>query len=194
VGFDWQPQTGIIHAGNKGPDHLGFEQPPEYFSRLDAGCFHGMPWFQYDGEQLRRHNCIKRPPPRPLAEVTPPVASFPARSGPMAVAFVPEDALDRRFGGDAKVALRGSWATRPSGAAYGDRATRRQPRLVRIRFVNGTVQRVEDLVTGFQLSNGKRWARPVGVAFGPDGALNFSSDGGSHALFRLRPVEELSAN
>ena len=34
VGFDWQPQTGVLFAGNNGPDHLGFDQPPEYFSRL----------------------------------------------------------------------------------------------------------------------------------------------------------------
>jgi glucose/arabinose dehydrogenase len=48
-------------------------------------------------------------------------------------------------------------------------------------------QGVEELVSGFQLDNGKRWARPVGVAFGPDGALYFTSDGGAtEGLFRLR--------
>ena len=191
VGFDWHPKTGVMYASNNGPDHLGFVQPPEYFSRLDAGSFHGMPWFQYDGKQLQRDNCIKRPPPRPLTDVTIPVASFPARNAPMAVTFVPENALDRRFEGDAIVALHGSRATRPTGRAYGDRATRRPPKLVRIRFTNGIAQAVEDLVSGFQLSGGKRWARPVGVAIGPDGALYFSSDGGTNALFRLRPAHEL---
>jgi glucose/arabinose dehydrogenase len=192
VGFDWHPQTGVMYASNNGPDHLGFDQPPEYFSRLDAGSFHGMPWFQYDGKQLQRDNCIKRPPPRPLADVAIPVATFPARNAPMAVTFLPEDALDTRFEGDAVVALRGSWGTRPSGGTFGDRATRRPPKLVRIRFVNGNVQGVEDLVSGFQLSNGERWARPVGVAIGPDGALYFSSDSGANALFRLRPIHEFS--
>jgi glucose/arabinose dehydrogenase len=110
----------------------------------------------------------------------------------MAVTFLPEDALDTRFEGDAVVALRGSWGTRPSGGTFGDRATRRPPKLVRIRFVNGNVQGVEDLVSGFQLSNGERWARPVGVAIGPDGALYFSSDSGANALFRLRPIHEFS--
>jgi len=65
---------------------------------------------------------------------------------------------------------------------------------VRIRFVNANVQGVEDLVSGFQLSGGERWARPAGVAIGPDGALYFSSDGGSHALFRLQPTTELAAH
>jgi glucose/arabinose dehydrogenase len=44
------------------------------------------------------------------------------------------------------------------------------------------------LVTGFQLSNGDRWARPIGVAVGPDGALYFTSDSETHGLFRLKKV------
>jgi len=106
----------------------------------------------------------------------------------MGVTFVAEGALDPRFSGDAVVALHGSWGTRPSGGMLGDRSTRRPPKLVRVRFTDGKVQGVEDLVTGFQLNNGKRWARPVGVAIGPEGALYFTSDSGANALFRLRPA------
>jgi glucose/arabinose dehydrogenase len=187
VGFDWQPETGVMYASNNGPDHHGYEQPPEYFSRLEAGSFHGMPWFQYDGERLRRDACVKSRPPRPASDVAIPVATFPARNAPMAVAFVPSGALDPQFTGDAVVALHGSWGTRPSGGAFGNPATRRPPKLVRVRFHDGVAQGVEDLVSGFQLDDGERWARPVGVAFGPDGALYFTSDGGAtEGLFRLR--------
>jgi len=56
-----------------------------------------------------------------------------------------------------------------------------------VRFRDGVAQGVEALVSGFQLDNGERWARPAGVAFGPDGALYFTSDGGdTQGLFRLR--------
>src|SRR3970282_1541870 len=89
VGFAWHPQTGVMYASNNGPDHLGYEQPPEYFSRVTAGSFHGMAWFQFDGQQQRRGDCVARRPPRPLADVVLPVATFPARNAPMGVAFVP---------------------------------------------------------------------------------------------------------
>lgn len=185
VGFAWQPSTGVLFASNNGPDHLGYDQPPEYFSRLTAGSFHGMPWFQFDGKQMRRDACMARPAPRPINEVITPVAIFPARSAPMGVAFVPDGAMDKQLTGDAIVALHGSWGTQPGGGAMGNPATRRPPKIVAVRFEKGKAQRVDDLISGFQLSDGERWARPIGVAVGPDGALYFTSDGGINGLFRL---------
>lgn len=186
VGFAWHPETKVMHASNNGPDHLGFERPPEYFSRIQAGSFHGMPWYQFDGMKVVRDDCIRRAPPRPQGEVVMPVATFPARNAPMAVTFVPQGAMDKDLEFDAIVALRGSWGTKPSGSWLGDAATRRHPKIVAVRFVNGEAKRVDDLVTGFQLADGERWARPVGVAIGPDGALYFTSDSDTHGLFRLR--------
>ncbi len=186
VGFDWHPDTGTLYASNNGPDHWGFELPPEAFSELTPGSFHGMPWFQWDGTSLRRDGCIDREPPRPAAEVAKPVATFPARSAPMGVAFVPGGALLPTLQGDAVVALHGSWGTSPGGGFFGDPATRRHPALVVVRFAGGRARRVDELVTGFQLPSGDRWGRPVGVAVGPDGALYFTSDAGTEGLFRLR--------
>jgi glucose/arabinose dehydrogenase len=186
VGFDWHPETGELYASNNGPDHHGFDQPPEYFSRAPAGSFHGMPWFQFDGKAVRRDNCIRRAPPRPLADVVPPAATFPSRNAPMGVAFVPRGALDASLERSAIVALRGSWGTQPGGGFLGDPASRRPPKLVAVRFEDGKAARVDDLVTGFQSASGARWARPVGVALGPDGALYFTSDSDVNGLFRLR--------
>ena len=186
VGFDWQPQTGIMYATNNGPDHWGYELPPEYFSRLDAGSFHGMPWYQVDGETLRRDQCITSPPPRPKKDVALPAATFPARNAPMGMAFTPEGALSPKLRGDAVVALHGSWGTQPDGGPSGDPASRRPPKLVAVRFEDNRAVRVDDFITGFQRHSGKRIARPAGVAFGPDGALYFTSDGGTQGLFRLR--------
>ena len=68
----------------------------------------------------------------------------------------------------------------------GSAATRRPPKIVAVRFRDGQAVRVDDLVSGFQLADGKRWARPAGVALGPDGALYFSSDSETNGLFRLK--------
>ena len=188
VGFDWQPQTGVLYASNHGPDHQGYDQPPEYFSRLTAGSFHGMPWFQFDGKQMRRDDCIARAPPRPVNEVTVPAATFPARNAPMGMAFVPDGAMDAQLARDAIVALHGSWGTQPGGGYFGSAASRRPPKIVAVRFQDGQVQRVDDLVTGFQLPDGRRWARPAGVTIGPDGALYFTSDSDTNGLFRLKRI------
>lgn len=185
VGFDWQPQTGVLYASNNGPDHLGYDQPPEYFSKLTAGSFHGMPWFQFDGKQMQRDDCVSSRPPLPITDATIPVATFPARNAPLGVAFVPKGAMDASLEFDAVVALHGSWGTKPGGGFMGSAATRRPPKIVAVRFQNGHAVRVDDLVTGFQLPDGERWARPAGVAFGPDGALYFSSDSEINGLFRL---------
>lgn len=185
VGMDWHPVSKVLHASNNGPDHLGFEQPPEYFSALQPDSFHGMPWFQYDGKRLQRDNCIATPPPRPAKQVTSPVATFPARNAPMDVAFVPGNALDERFKHNAIVAFKGSWGTNPTGGFAGDPASRRPPRLMMVRFKNGKAQKPVDIVSGFQRTNGKRLARPVGVTIGPDGALYFTSDSATEGLFRL---------
>ncbi len=189
VGFDWHPKTKELYASNNGPDHLGYDQPPEYFSRIPANSFHGMPWFQYDDKKLIRDDCVRSQPPRPVSEVIPPVATFPARNAPMGVAFVPAGAMDKMLEFDAVVALRGSWGTKPGGGFLGPAATRRHPKVVVVRFKDGQAQWVDDLVTGFQLPDGDRWARPVGVAVGLDGALYFTSDSDTNGLFRLRKTQ-----
>lgn len=186
VDFDWQPSTGDLFVANNGPDHHGFEQPPELFSRAAPGSFHGMPWFIFDGREVVRDHCVQSPPPRPAGEVTLPVATFPARNAPLGVAFVPAGALDPRFEGDAVVALHGSWATRPTNGASGGPASRRPPKLVVVRSSASRTWRVDDLVDGFQDATGQRWLRPAGVAIGPDGALYFTSDAGVDGLYRLR--------
>ena len=189
VGFAWQPQTGVLYATNNGPDHWGFDLPPEYFSRITAGSFHGMPWFQYDGRRIQRDKCIKGTPPRPLRDVAVPAATFPARNAPLGMTFVPPGALSKDLELDAIVALHGSWATRPNGSFFGASNTRRPPKIVAVRFKDGRAQRVDDVIDGFQLTDGRRWARPVGVAIGPDGALYFTSDSGINGLFRLRRTD-----
>lgn len=188
IGLDWHPDTGVLYASNNGPDHLGYEEPREYFSRIEEGSFHGMPWYQYIDGEFVRDSCIDSPPPRPVEDISRPVARFPARSAPMDLVFLGEDAAASPYRGDALVALHGSWATSDGGSAYGDPASRREPEIVRVSLAqsNGeTVGTAHEFLTGFQLPDGSRWARPVGMATGPDGQIYFTSDAGIQGLFRI---------
>ena len=103
----------------------------------------------------------------------------------MDVAFIP-DQKTGAYQRDAIVALHGSWATPDAEAGLGDPAKRREPGLIRVEFTAGLATAVHALVQGFQLPDGRRWARPMGVAIGPDGNIYFTSDGGIHGLYRLR--------
>jgi glucose/arabinose dehydrogenase len=190
VGFDWDPATGVLYASNNGPDHLGFDEPKEVFVAVEEGDFFGMPWFQTVQGKITRDSCISSTPPRPMTEVKSPAAFLPARSAPMAVAFPRAKDFNGRFAGQAFVAVHGSWGTPPSGTAFGDAAGRREPRIVTITLGStAAASAAENLVFGFQdLNTGDRWARPVGLAFGPDGALYFTSDAGNQGLFRLKLI------
>jgi glucose/arabinose dehydrogenase len=58
-----------------------------------------------------------------------------------------------------------------------------------VKFLDGHPVDVEDIVTGFQRSDGSRFARPSGMLMGPDGQLYFTSDAGDvTGLFRLGPI------
>jgi glucose/arabinose dehydrogenase len=60
-----------------------------------------------------------------------------------------------------------------------------------VKFSDGHPIEVIDIVTGFQRSDGSRFARPSGMLMGPDGQLYFTSDEGEvTGLFRLGPIRK----
>ena len=55
-----------------------------------------------------------------------------------------------------------------------------------LRFDDDKAGKPVALIEGFQDAAGRCFARPIGVAFGPDNALYFTSDGGAvEGLFCL---------
>ncbi|TDO01484.1 PQQ-dependent sugar dehydrogenase [Halomonas ventosae] len=182
VGLAWR-DDGTLYANNNGPDHWGFKRPREVLVRAEPGRFFGMPWFQWIDGEVKRDNCIDTAPPKPASAVTPPVATFPARSAPMGLTFLPDG---HPLGVDLISVLHGSWGTAPTGSASGDPATRREPALMGVRLdADGHHGKVMPLVTGFQDAEGRRWARPVGVVVGPDNTVYFTTDAGETGLYRL---------
>ena len=55
-----------------------------------------------------------------------------------------------------------------------------------MRFENGRAQRVDDLVRGFQITDGRRWLRPVHVTFAPGSAFVITSDEALSGRRRVR--------
>ena len=185
IGIAAHPGTGDLWVTNAGSDNLGYEEPREIFSRLSQDSWHGMPWFQYINGSFQDGQCIDTATaPRPASEARAPAVTFLARSTPMGVTFVTDNRLGADFKGNALVAVHGSWATDPTKG--GGPETRRPPKIAMVNFAGDQAVSVEDVVTGFQRSDGSRFARPSGAIIGPDGQFYFTSDSGAvQGLFRL---------
>ena len=185
IGLAVHPGTGDLWATNAGSDNLGYEEPKEIFTRLSQDSWHGMPWFQHINGSFQDGQCIDTATaPRPASEARAPAATLLARSTPMGIAFVTDNRLGADFNGNALVSVHGSWATDPSQG--GGPETRRPPKVAMVNFSQNQAVSVEDVVTGFQRSDGSRFARPSGAIMGPDGQFYFTSDGGDvQGLFRL---------
>jgi len=100
--------------------------------------------------------------------VEPPAITDTAHSAPLGLAFYTGTMFPAAYQGDAFMTYHGSWnRSVPSGA-----------KVVRVRVQSGRPTAIEDFVTGWQLADGLRWGRPVGLLVMPDGALLVSDDDG----------------
>ena len=56
IGFDWDPATGRMWAGDTGQDGLGDGVPPEEINLIEAGKHYGFPFFvgRNEAEPRRR--------------------------------------------------------------------------------------------------------------------------------------------
>jgi glucose/arabinose dehydrogenase len=162
VGVAFNPATGELWANNNDRDDLGDDVPPEHLNVLRDGKWYGWPQCYLPG---------RRNPEYPAADcsnVEPPAITVQAHSAPLGLAFYTGTRFPAEFRGDAFMTYHGSWNRRvPTGA-----------KVVRVRIQGGAAIAVEDFVAGWQLGDGSRWGRPVGLLVMPDGALLVSDDMG----------------
>ena len=164
VGLAFNPKTGELWGGNNDRDMLGDDLPPEHVNIIKAGRNYGWPDCYLPGKpnpEYGNANC---------SNVEPPAITIQAHSAPLGIAFYTGTQFPKDYRGDAFVTLHGSWnRSVPTGA-----------KVVRIH-VDPSGERavgVDDFVTGWQLPNGSRWGRPVGLLVLPDGSLLVSDDTG----------------
>jgi glucose/arabinose dehydrogenase len=162
VGLAFHPTTGELWANNNDRDNLGDNVPPEHLNILKDGKWYGWP------------QCFLPNQPNPefgganCSGVEPPALTVQAHSAPLGLAFYTGAMFPAAYAGDAFMTYHGSWnRSVPTGA-----------KVVRVHVQNGRPVSVDDFVTGWQLTNGSRWGRPVGLLVMPDGALLVSDDTG----------------
>ena len=160
VGMAFHPTTGELWANNNDRDGLGDDLPPEHLNILADGKWYGWP------------RCYLPRKPNPeysgadCSAVEPPAITVQAHSAPLGLVFYTRMTFPTEYRGDAFMTYHGSWdRTVPTGA-----------KVVRVRVANGRPTAVQDFVTGWQLADGSRWGRPVGVLVLPDGSLLVSDD------------------
>ena len=164
-GFDWDPATGRLWAGDNGQDALGPDFPPDELNIVDAGKHYGFPFF------VGRN----RPNPVPGEEggrpavtannVVPPALELPAHVAATDLRFYTGTKFPAPYRNAAFLALHGSTAT-PLKVGY---------KVIRILVKDGRPVGFEDFISGW-LKNDVVSGRPAGLVVGADGALYVSDD------------------
>lgn len=170
-GMTIQPATGALWCVVNERDALGDNVPFEYATSVKDGAYYGWPWYYIGNHEDPRHKGAR---PDLAGKATIPDVLMQAHSAPLNIAFydrkdLPADSgFPKEYRGDAFVALHGSW----------NRGNRTGYKVVRLLFKDGKpTGEYEDFMTGFVVSNGEVWGRPVGVAVAHDGALIVTEDG-----------------
>ena len=160
VGLAFNPATAELWANNNDRDNLGDDVPPEHLNILKDGKWYGWPQCYLPGRSNPEYAGFD------CSAVEPPALTVQAHSAPLGLAFYTGTQFPAEYRGDAFMTYHGSWnRSVPTGA-----------KVVRVRVQNGRPVSVEDFVTGWQLPDGSRWGRPVGLVVAADGALLISDD------------------
>ena len=164
-GFDWDPVTGRMWAGDNGQDGLGADFPPDEINLIEQGRHYGFPFF------VGRN----RPNAVPGAEAVRPAVTAdnvvaPALELPAHVA-----STDLRFytGTQFPAPYRNAlFLTMHGATAIQDKVGYK---VVRVLMKDGRPHGLEDFISGW-VKNGVVSGRPAGLATGADGALYLSDD------------------
>ena len=165
IGFDWDPNTGVLWADDMGEDKHGEEKPADEINRVEDGKHYGWPYL-IDNNSPNSNLSGAKGSLKP-ADATPPALALQPHVSPIDLRFYTGNSFPPAYRGAMFVALHGSSASaRKEKVGY---------KVVRVVFKDGTPTGVEDFVTGF-LKDGQIMGRPAGLITGADGALYISDD------------------
>ena len=165
IGFDWDPATGRMWAGDTGQDGLGDSVPPEEINLIEAGKHYGFPFFIGRNEANHVTELQNAHPDVPADRVVAPALELPAHTTPMDLRFYTGSQFPSSYRNALFLALHGS-STIPTKVGY---------KVVRVVMKDGKPVGTEDFITGW-LKDSEVSGRPAGLATGRDGALYVSDD------------------
>ncbi|MFP6665376.1 MAG: PQQ-dependent sugar dehydrogenase [Deltaproteobacteria bacterium] len=162
VDFAWRPATQGLYAVVNGRDLLGDDYPPEEVNLVVKGGFYGWPYANPPQIPDPDFGALR---PDKVAATIPPAYELPAHTAPLAIVFDPGGVFPDEYRGAAFVSLHGSW----------NRRKKQGYEVVTLFFGEDDVIRQEPFLTGFEIDEDVV-GRPVGLAFGGDGALYIADD------------------
>jgi glucose/arabinose dehydrogenase len=164
IGFDWDPQSGRMWAGDTAQDNLGDDFPPDEINQIEAGRHYGVPFFIANNRlNTGQPELEGAKPDVTAADAVPPALELPAHISPIDLRFYRGTQFPAAYRNALFVALHGS-ARKNNGY-----------KVARVVMKEGRPSALEDFATGF-LKDGTVRGRPAGLATGRDGALYISDD------------------
>jgi len=169
VGLALNQKTGTVWVSVNGRDWLGDDLPPdEIYDLGKSGGDFGWPACYGNRviDPAHKEEGEKRCPGAIMPKV-----NLQAHSAPLGLAFNTSTQFPAEYRDDLFVALHGSW-NRSVPTGY---------KIIRIHLLNGSEpEPPQDFITGWlapgETKKGVWMGRPVGIAFGPDGAMYVSDD------------------
>jgi glucose/arabinose dehydrogenase len=164
IGFDWDPQTGRMWAGETAQDNLGDDFPPDEINLIEAGKHFGFPFFIAKNQpNTGQPELSAGKPDVTAADAVPPALDLPPHISPIDMRFYTGTQFPPAYRNALFIALHGS-ARKNNGYTVG-----------RVVMKDGRPSGIETFVSGF-LKDGVVLGRPAGLATGRDGALYVSDD------------------
>jgi glucose/arabinose dehydrogenase len=164
IGFDWDPETGRMWAGETGQDNLGDDFPPDEIDLIEAGKHYGFPFFIAKNQpNVGQPELSGATPDITAAAAVPPALDLPAHISPIDLRFYRGTQFPPAYRNALFVAMHGS-ARKTNGYV-----------VARVLMKDGRPSGLDTFASGF-LKDGVTLGRPAGLATGRDGALYVSDD------------------